>query len=72
MDADDALDRIVAEAVATAATMQALKLQTNDDAYNEPIHRIHLIRIGLSSWHTNEMDIPYRDTCCSFVDLMLQ
>lgn len=65
---DDASAHCMVVVVAVAAV--AMEQLTND-VYSAPNHRTHLTRIVLNSFHSYEMDIPYRDTCWALVDLML-
>lgn len=64
-----------AEAVAEVVVLLRRRLellQTNDDACNELDRRKRLIQIALNSWHSYGTDTPYRDTCSTPVDSVLQ
>lgn len=66
---------VVVEVVVDALLLllrQLELLQTNDDAYNGLDRRKRLIQIVLNSWHSYGMDTPYRDTCSTPVDSVLQ
>lgn len=61
--------RRVAVAMVKRDAVPVQRLETSG-AYNGSDHRTGGCQIALNSWCSCGMDIPYRDTCWTFVDLM--